>query len=99
MKRKIASTGPSKNFLSQIETPCVSSYMAYAIWELVPTWLRVPIWSGTSRPGRVKPVPVRDGRPKTGIILTLRESRGERLFSLFIFQSSLKVDDEINLNS
>ena len=48
MKRiKIASTGPSKNFLSQIETPCVGSYMAYAIQELVPTWLRVPIWSGT----------------------------------------------------
>ena len=47
MKRKIASTGPSKNFWSQIETPYVSSYMAYAIWELVPTWLRVPIWSGT----------------------------------------------------
>ena len=48
MKRKIASAGPSKNFLSQIETPCVSSYMAYAILELVPTWLRVPIWSGTA---------------------------------------------------
>ena len=53
MKRKIASTiiqltiGPSKNFLSQIETGCVSSYLAYAIQELVPTWLRVPIWSGT----------------------------------------------------
>ena len=47
MKRKIASTGPSKNFLSQIETPYVISYMAYAIKELVPTWLRVPIWSGT----------------------------------------------------
>ena len=53
MKRKIASTiiqltiGPSKNFLSQIETRWVSSYMAYAISELVPTWLRVPIWSGT----------------------------------------------------
>ena len=37
MKRKIASTiiqltiGPSKNFLSLIETPCISSYMAYAI--------------------------------------------------------------------
>ena len=47
MKRKITSTGPSKNFLSQIETPYVSSYMAYAMKELVPTWLRVPIWSGT----------------------------------------------------
>ena len=47
----------------------------------------------------VNPFPVRDGRPKTGIILTLRESRGERLLSLFIFQSSLKVDDEINLNN
>ena len=49
MKRKIASTGPSKNFLSQIETPCVSLYVAYAILELVPIWLRVPIWSGTNR--------------------------------------------------
>ena len=48
MKRQIASTRPSKNFLSQIETPCVSSYMAYAIQELVPTCLRVPIWSGTT---------------------------------------------------
>ena len=47
MKRKIASAGPSKNFLSQIETPYVSSCIAYAILELVPTWLRVPIWSGT----------------------------------------------------
>ena len=60
-------------------------------------WFQV--LSITSRPGRVKPFRVRDGRPKTGIILTLRESRGERLLSLFIFQSSLKVDDEINLNS
>ena len=39
--------GPSKNFLSHIGTPCVSSYMAYAIWELVPTWLKVLTWSGT----------------------------------------------------
>ena len=31
--------------------------------------------------------------------LMLRESRGEDLLSLFIFPSSLKVDDEINLNS
>ena len=44
MKRKIASTGPSKNFLSQIETPCVSPYMAYA---------RVPIWSGTYPPEKI----------------------------------------------
>ena len=37
MEREIVSTiiqltiGPSKNFLSHIGTPCVSSYMAYAI--------------------------------------------------------------------
>ena len=36
-----------KNFLSDIGTPCVSSYMVYAIWELVPTWLKVLTWSGT----------------------------------------------------
>ena len=39
--------GPSKHFLSHIGTRCVSSYMAYAIWELVPTWLKVLTWSGT----------------------------------------------------
>ena len=51
---KIASTiiqlttvGPSKNFLSHIETPCVSSNMAHAKKELVPTWLKVLTWSGT----------------------------------------------------
>ena len=40
--------GPSKNFLSHIGTHCVSFYMAYAILELVPTWLRVLTWSGTN---------------------------------------------------
>ena len=42
---------PSKNFLSHIGTPYVSSYMAYAIseLELVPTWLKVLTWSGTFR--------------------------------------------------
>ena len=40
--------GPSKNFLSHIGTRCVSSYMAYAIQELVPTWLKVLTWSGTA---------------------------------------------------
>ena len=39
--------GPSKNFLSHIGTPYISSCMAYAIWELVPTWLKVLTWSGT----------------------------------------------------
>ena len=39
--------GPSKNFLSHIGTPYVSSYMAYDIWELVRTWLKVLTWSGT----------------------------------------------------
>ena len=39
--------GPSNNFLSHIGTRCVSSYMAYAILQLVPTWLKVLTWSGT----------------------------------------------------
>ena len=30
------------------QAPCVSSYMAYSIYEPVPTWLRVLSWSGTA---------------------------------------------------
>ena len=40
--------GPSKNFLSHIGNPCVSSYIAHTIQEPVPTLLRVLTWSETS---------------------------------------------------
>ena len=45
-KDYLLTTGPSRNFLSHTGTPCVSSCMAYAIQELVPTWLRVLSRSG-----------------------------------------------------